>query len=364
MPTSFEVLFLGKLPAIDTGEGNQFVSQSAVNSWLGSYGTAGNPLASSENVRDWTPGGFEGGNLASSYDIDNQASNDTFFVDGVSQTHDATMIFNASITYFDGTIAEITAVLTQATNGDVYLMPEVSANADQAALEAFPIQSINLISPIYAFGNLGQGYNLLADRQAADLVPCFTTGSRIATDRGEIPVEALRVGDRVMTRDNGFQEIRWKGRRDVSHAELAMIPEWTPVKIAAGALFDQVPETDLMVSPNHRILITGERAALFFGENEVLVAAKHLIGMAGVEWTNPDTVSYYHILFDRHEVVLSNGAWTESFQPADYTLRSIGGNQRSEIFDLFPELKYETEGAGWSAARKVLKRHEARLITS
>ncbi|WP_439142237.1 Hint domain-containing protein [Pseudooctadecabacter sp.] len=364
MPTSFEVLFLGNLPDIDTGEGNQFVSQTAVDSWLGTYGSAADPLASTDNVKNWEADSFSGGLQPASYDIDNNASNDTFTVDGVTQTHDATMIFNATITYFDGTTANITAVVSQATNGDVYLMPEFSANADQAAIEAAPIQSIQLISPIYANGNPGQGYNLVADRQAADLVPCFTLGTMIATDRGEIPVEALKIGDRVMTRDNGLQDIRWIGRRDVSKEEVIATPEWAPIRVAAGALSGAVPETDLLLSPNHRVLITGERAALFFGENEVLVAAKHLVSMDGVSADAAGDVVYFHILFDRHEVILSNGAWTESFQPADYTLRSIGDEQREEVYGLFPELKNVESAAGWSAARKVLKRHEARLLTA
>ncbi|SMX31137.1 Hint domain-containing protein [Octadecabacter ascidiaceicola] len=363
MPTSFEVLYLGNLPLIDTTEGDQFVDQTAVNSWLGIYGSAADPLASTDNVMDWAPASFSGGQ-ATNYDLNNNTSNDTFTVDGVQQTHDATMIYNATITYFDGTTANITAVVSQATNGDTYLMPEFSANADQAAIEAQPIQSIQLISPIYANNNPGQAYNLVADRQAADLVPCFTAGTRIATNRGEELVEELEVGDLVMTRDNGLQPVRWVGRRDVNAAETLISPEWRPIMVRAGSVGPNVPEANLLLSPNHRVLICGEQASLFFGENEVLVAAKHLTGMDGVDWADQATVSYFHIMFDRHEVILSNGAWSESFQPADYSLRGIGDDQRNEIIGLFPELENYTNGAGWPSARKVLKKHEAQLLTS
>jgi hypothetical protein len=61
---------------------------------------------------------------------------------------------------------------------------------------------------------------------------------------------------------------------------------------------------------------------------------------------------------------LSNGAWSESFQPADYTMRGIGEAQRNEIIALFPELEDRSDGAGWPSARKVLKKHEAQLLTS
>ena len=67
-------------------------------------------------------------------------------------------------------------------------------------------------------------------------------------------------------------------------------------------------------------------------------------------------------MFDRHEVVLSNGAWTESFQPGDYTLKGMGNAQRKEIFELFPELKTEAGLEDYTAARRTLKRHEAQLL--
>ncbi|MBU2992050.1 Hint domain-containing protein [Octadecabacter sp. 1_MG-2023] len=361
MPTSFEVLYLGNLDLIDTQEGDQLVDTTAVNSWLGTYGSAANPLASTDNVMDWVADDFSGGQ-STNYDLDNSNSSDTFTVDGVQQTYDAAMVFNAQITYFDGTTATITAVVAQAENGDTYLMPEFSANADQAAIEAQPIQSLELISPIYGSNNTGQAFNLVADRQAADLVPCFSLGTRIATNNGEKRVEEIKAGDLVLTRDSGLQEVRWVGRRDVTAIEMKMTPEWTPISVSAGALGPNMPETDMTVSPNHRILLTGERAALLFGENEVLAAAKHLLAMEGVSQAHNAEVSYFHLLFDRHEVVLSNGAWTESFQPGDYTLKGIGNSQRNEIFELFPELQDEQGLEGYQSARRALKMHEAKLL--
>ena len=94
----------------------------------------------------------------------------------------------------------------------------------------------------------------------------------------------------------------------------------------------------------------------------MLVAAKHLVGTKGVHAVEAIGVEYIHFMFDRHEVVLSNGAWTESFQPGDYTLKGMGNAQRSEIFELFPELKSEDGLEGYTAARRTLKRHEARLL--
>jgi len=193
---------------------------------------------------------------------------------------------------------------------------------------------------------------------------CFTPGTMIATPQGERDVASLREGDKVFTRDNGVQEVRWVGRRDLGRGDLAATPSFQPVMVRAGSLGESFPERDLLLSPNHRLLLTGERASLYFEETEVLSAAKHLTDLDGIDQVETASVSYIHILFDHHEVVLSNGAWTESFQPGDYSMRSIGSEQRDEIVALFPELDQITSRTGWAAARRVLKNHEAKLMVS
>ncbi len=195
-----------------------------------------------------------------------------------------------------------------------------------------------------------------------NVIPCFTPGTMIATPRGEVLVESLKAGDRVITRDNGIQQIRWVGRRDLNWADLAANSHLKPVLIRQGSLGNGLPERDMMVSPNHRMLVANDRTALYFEEHEVLVAAKHLIGGRGVRSIDSAGTSYIHFMFDRHEVVLSDGAWSESFQPGDLTLKGIGNAQRAEIFDLFPELKTEAGLEDYAAARKTLKRHEAALL--
>jgi hypothetical protein len=198
---------------------------------------------------------------------------------------------------------------------------------------------------------------------APTVTPCFTPGALIATPRGEVPVETLRPGDRVVTRDNGIREIRWIGGRAVTGQELRLNSHLQPVFIKRGALGNGLPEQDMMVSPNHRMLVANDRTQLFFDEPEVLVAAKHLVGIQGVHAVEAIGVSYLHIMFDRHEVVLANGAWTESFQPGDQTLKGMCNAQRSEIFELFPDLKTEQGIQDYKAARPTLKQDETRLVT-
>ena len=194
------------------------------------------------------------------------------------------------------------------------------------------------------------------------VIPCFTPGSMILTEQGEVLVQDLVVGDRVFTRDNGFQTIRWIGKRDLSVAEILAAPQFAAVKIAQGALGYNLPERDMLVSPQHRMLMAGARAEMLFGEHEVLVAATHLIGKAGICRAQTQAVTYIHILFDQHEIIRADGAWSESFQPGELTLAGMGSAQRDEIFALFPQL--QRGEAFYPAARITLKAPEARVLIS
>lgn len=193
------------------------------------------------------------------------------------------------------------------------------------------------------------------------VVPCFTPGCRIATEKGAMLVETLQVGDRVRVRDGGYAPIRWVGRRRVTGAELAAQPELMPIEIAAGALGSDLPRRTLVVSPQHRVLFAGGPCELLFGEEEVLVPALHLLGMRGVRQLEVEAVEYIHFMFDRHEVVKSNGVWTESFQPGDHTLAGLDDAQRSELLTLFPDLENPAHAAR-QAARPSLRAYETRLL--
>jgi len=110
------------------------------------------------------------------------------------------------------------------------------------------------------------------------------------------------------------------------------------------------------------MLIANDRAELYFEEREVLVSAKHLVGSDGIARLNTQSASYIHFMFDQHEVVLSDGTWSESFQPGDYTMRGIDRTQRDEIYSLFPELNSDDGMQDYTSARKSLKAYEARLL--
>jgi len=204
-----------------------------------------------------------------------------------------------------------------------------------------------------------------AEMQLAEvvkIVPCFTPGTLIDTSRGPVPVERLVVGDRVLTRDHGFQPLRWVGRKDVDVYEMDAKPEFRPVLIDADALGPGLPARAMRVSPQHRILMCGPEAEMLFGNHEVLVPALHLVGQPGILREAAPTVTYIHVMCDRHEILRGDGVWSESFQPGDMSLAGLDLEQRAELFALFPELAAAEGRRDYRAARMTLKAHEARAL--
>lgn len=175
-------------------------------------------------------------------------------------------------------------------------------------------------------------------RQGAAQTPCFTAGTIIKTAEGEIAAEAIIAGTRVLTRDNGYQSVIWAGTRDISAEELRAAPHLAPVRIAAGALGNGLPERDLSVSPQHRMLLSNMQIRQWFQSDEVLVAAQHMTCYPGVTPDPAAGVHYVHFMFRQHEIVLANGCWSESFQPRDMSVGALGEAHRREILEIFPEL--------------------------
>lgn len=140
-------------------------------------------------------------------------------------------------------------------------------------------------------------------------------------------------------------------------------PEFQPVFIRQGALGKGLPERDMLVSPNHRMLLNSDLAEVMFEEREVLIAAKYLTGLEGIDQITTHSISYLHLMFDQHEIILADGGWTESFQPGDHSMRGIGEAQRVEILTLFPDLSTIAGMDAFGSARMSLKKHEAQLLT-
>ncbi|WP_255012589.1 Hint domain-containing protein [Roseovarius sp. M141] len=184
--------------------------------------------------------------------------------------------------------------------------------------------------------------------------PCFTAGTLIETPSGLRKVELLEVGDEVATKDNGSQRIIWIGTRTVGGSG-----NFAPIHISEGALGNR---RDLVVSPQHRMLVSGWQAELLFGEAEVLVAAKHLINGDTIYRAPCAQVTYLHLMLDEHQIIFAEGAATESLDPTSPFLAEDPEFSR-ELAALFPELSLAPPVPA-QCARMVLKGYEGGMLTS
>ncbi|NRB04866.1 MAG: Hint domain-containing protein [Rhodobacteraceae bacterium] len=167
---------------------------------------------------------------------------------------------------------------------------------------------------------------------------CFCDGTQILTDRGLKPVEDLIVGDLVACKDKGYKPIRWIGSRWFDPAE-GPDSQSMPIKISKGALGSNLPSEDLFVSPNHCLLVEHHLCDFFFGEQQVLIPAKHLVGMIGVSVAHRSDFGYFHVLLDDHEMIWANGTWAESLYFGDTAFTTMGWEKRQELITIFPGLK-------------------------
>ena len=182
---------------------------------------------------------------------------------------------------------------------------------------------------------------------------CLAAGTLVTTPQGLRPVEALSVGDRVLTADSGARPIRWIGRQRVA-ARGAL----APVRLEAGVLGASRP---LLVSPQHRLLVGGARVQLITGEAQGLTAALHLVDGRGITRAEGGEVTYVHLMFDRHEVIWAEGVQTESFFVGETGLALMPAAMRAEFAALFPELAAAPARFGLMA-RPELSAREARLV--
>ncbi len=189
-------------------------------------------------------------------------------------------------------------------------------------------------------------------------IPCFVTDTMILTDQGTRAIQELSTGDMVVTKDHGLQPIRWVGKKVMAGKDACL-----PVCIKANSFGPDLPSHDLFVSPNHRLLVSNYHCSMYFGEREVLAAAKFLIDGRFVENQRMNrSYAYYHMLFDQHEIVRSNNLETESFHPGKCGLDGFDEPVREELFGVFPELRTMETSYGHTA-RSDLKHHEAVLVS-
>lgn len=235
------------------------------------------------------------------------------------------IIYDYTFTVTDGTTTWRVSVIDVDLNNDNDLSDAGEDGYYLIFPDGMPPAGVNLTA-----GGISDNSNAVLHSTLGGSVVCFAQGTQIEVDGATCPVDALCVGDMVMTRDAGLQSIAWIGKTTVR-----AIGDLAPIVITKGTLGN---DRDLVVSPQHAILLNDWRAELLFGQEEVLVRAVDLLNHDGVYRKTGGVVTYYHILFDAHQLVRSEGLWSESLYPGDMTLQTINEAARDEIVTLFPDL--------------------------
>ena len=169
-------------------------------------------------------------------------------------------------------------------------------------------------------------------------------------------IETLKTGDLVVT-DRGPMQVRWVGSKRWRFAELLMRPALWPVRISPGALSAGAPESAVLLSPDHRVVVEGARVELALGMPRALCAAKLLVGWPGIQRVlPPEGVEYFHLLLDSHRLVRCHGIECESLSRGPRAVEALGNA-------VFEELRsHGLLVSGTKAPLPVLRRFEARSV--
>ncbi len=317
-------------------------------------GTAGDPVINNSDTPNGTIFVFQGGFPPVEIELDDTGGDPDVFADGDPGGHE---IIDGGGIVANGTGVESESILT-------FQQIDADDNPIGDPIEITVYSQNGNFNNIWGFGTdtaliPGARYEKVAGQNAgasayADFVTCFVTGTLIATVDGEVPVETIKPGDMVLTQDLLARPVRWVGRREV-------VPTGAlaPVRIEAGVLGNR---RDLVVSQQHRIHMSDFRAGLMFDSCDVLVPAKALVGeVPGIIFdTSFWRTTYCHLLFDRHELVWSEGILTESFHPGETALDALTEPVRHELQTIFPDLAERTDA--WPLACRSLRPFETRAL--
>jgi len=182
----------------------------------------------------------------------------------------------------------------------------------------------------------------------------FTRGTHISLGTGEMrPIEDLRIGDRILTRDDGVQPLRWIGQ-----STLRAVGEFAPIRIRAGTLNN---EHDLIVSPDHRLFIYQRSDEMGAGRSELLVKARHLVNGDSVTVLDGGFVDYFQLLFDGHQIIYAEGIAAESMLVDSRTRSVLPAELSAAMGDVIPGHS-DLPHAGLDLAETLLDRPDAAAL--
>jgi hypothetical protein len=209
---------------------------------------------------------------------------------------------------------------------------------------------------------LGDDDSLGAVIDNISIMDCFTGDALIKTTSGFCKAIDIVVGQDVWTQ-NGYQKVKWIGIRAVSKAEQIADTSFRAVRFEQGSLGAGLPNRALLVSQNHRMVLSNWKVQAYVGVDQALAPAKHLIDGENIALAPCDDIEYVHFIFDAHEIVEANGCLTESFFPGEQAMRGVERDALDELLALFPELK-DGGMQNWKTALPILKSHETALVLS
>lgn len=312
-------------------------------------GNSGNGVAINPgNYRDITFNDANNDGVISDNDTGDgsSANGDTITMNGASKVVAEVAMYNNSTMVHDGVTYTVPMTVWAFTDGTY---------AVRIADSSIPPGSYTDVTALKlgTFNATEYSGTFIATRD--DAFVCFAQGTLIDTETGLRAVETLSPGARVRTADHGLQTLRWSGAKRVA-ARGAM----APVRFEAGAVGNTRP---LLVSPQHRMLATGWQVQLHTGQDEALIAARHLINHRDIRHQPCADVTYIHLMFDRHEVIFAEGAACESFHPGAMGLGLLDQPTRAELLALFPDLAHHAAGYG-PTVRTYLRAHDAQAVAA
>jgi hypothetical protein len=205
---------------------------------------------------------------------------------------------------------------SSATTADV---DDVMEHLGYANTSATPPDSVTLD---YTFDD--GSATATASVQAFVGIACYCAGTLILADHGEVAVETLQIGDRVITASGVARPIKWIGKRSYGGRFIMGRKDILPICFKTGSLGDGVPKRDLWISPHHAMYLQG-----------VLIEARDLVNELTVTQAEQvDEVEYFHIELESHDVIVAEGALSETF--VDDDSRSMFNNAH-EYKGLYPD---------------------------
>lgn len=165
-------------------------------------------------------------------------------------------------------------------------------------------------------------------------------GANIRTPCGLRRIEIIRPGDLVVTRANGLQPVQMVWKRTLTREQIERHPDLAPIRLKPRAIGPMMPQRDLLVAPDHRLLIPGFRLAGLPADQCVLAEARELSGLSDDVHTDTsmESVSFFQLVFDCHQVFAANGLPVESFLPDATGVMQLDSTHHGALVDRFPEL--------------------------